>query len=98
MANLIKIDGSHGEGGGALLRTALSMSILTQQPVQIDGIRTGTKYIGLDVEDLTLIKCLQDLCNADVSGLTHGSLSILFSPKRAIRPLRGEVLTERNTN
>jgi RNA 3'-terminal phosphate cyclase (ATP) len=98
MANLIKIDGSHGEGGGALLRTALSMSILTQQPVQIDGNRTGTKYIGLDVEDLTLIKCLRDLCNADVSGLTHGSLSILFSPKRAIRPLRGEILTERNPN
>lgn len=96
MANLITIDGSHGEGGGALLRTALSMSVLTQQAVQINGIRTGTKYVGLDVEDITLIKVLRQLSNADVTGLEPGSMSLLFAPKRSVRPLRGEIVTERN--
>lgn len=96
MANLINIDGSHGEGGGALLRTALSMSVLTQQPVQINSIRTGTKYVGLDVEDITLIKILRQLSNADVTGLEPGSMSLLFAPKRSVRPLRGEFQTERN--
>jgi RNA 3'-terminal phosphate cyclase (ATP) len=96
MSSLIKLDGSHGEGGGALLRSALSMAVLTQQGFQVDHIRTGTKYVGLDVEDITLIKCLAQLCDADTSDLTPGSLSLLFAPKRPVRPLKGLVKTERN--
>lgn len=96
MSSLVKLDGSHGEGGGALLRAALSMSVLTQQGFQIDHIRTGTKFVGLDVEDLTLIKTLASLCDADISGLTPGSLSLLFVPKRSCKPLKGRINTERN--
>ena len=96
MSSLIKLDGSHGEGGGALLRSALSMSALTQQGFQIEHIRTGTKYVGLDVEDITLIKALAALCDADTSELTPGALSLLFAPKRAVKPLKGTVKTERN--
>ena len=96
MSSLIKLDGSHGEGGGALLRAALSMSVLTQQGFQIDHIRTGTKFVGLDVEDITLIKALASVCDADTSDLTPGTLSLLFAPKRAARPLKGLVKTERN--
>jgi RNA 3'-terminal phosphate cyclase (ATP) len=95
MSGLVKLDGSHGEGGGALLRAALSMSVLTQQGFQIEHIRTGTKFVGLDVEDITLIKVLAQLCDADTSGLTPGSLSLLFVPKRALRSLKGVVKTER---
>ena len=96
MSTLIKLDGSHGEGGGALLRSALSMSALTQQGFQIDHIRTGTKFVGLDVEDITLIKALASVCDADTSDLTPGTLSLLFAPKRAVRPLKGHIKTERN--
>ena len=95
MSSLIKLDGSHGEGGGALLRSALSMSALTQQGFQIDHIRTGTKYVGLDVEDITLIKTLALLTDADTSDLTPGTLSLLFVPKRTVKPLMGIVKTER---
>lgn len=97
MSGLIKLDGSHGEGGGALLRSALSMSVLTQQGFQIEHIRTGTKYVGLDVEDITLIKTLARLCDADTSELNPGALSLLFVPKRSVRPLRGKIATERNS-
>ena len=98
MSGLIKLDGSHGEGGGALLRAALSMSALTQQGFQIDHIRTGTKFVGLDVEDITLIKTLARQCEADTSELSPGSLSLLFVPKRAVKPLKGKIATERNPN
>lgn len=96
MSSLIKLDGSHGEGGGALLRSALSMSVLTQQGFQIDHLRTGTKFVGLDVEDITLIKTLAFVCDADTSELTPGSLSLLFAPKRAAKPFKGLIKTERN--
>ncbi len=96
MSSLIKLDGSHGEGGGALLRSALSMSALTQQGFQIDHIRTGTKFVGLDVEDITIIKVLASLCDADTSDLTPGVLSLLFAPKRTVRPFKGLLKTERN--
>lgn len=96
MSSLIKLDGSHGEGGGALLRSALSMSVLTQQGFQIDHIRTGTKFVGLDVEDITIIKALSSICDADTSDLTPGNLGLLFAPKRSVRPYKGLLKTERN--
>ena len=98
MSSLIKLDGSHGEGGGALLRAALSMSALTQQGFQIKHIRTGTKFVGLDVEDITIIRTLASVCDADMSELSPGALSLLFVPKRSVRPLKGLVKTERNNH
>jgi RNA 3'-terminal phosphate cyclase (ATP) len=94
--SLISLDGSHGEGGGALLRAALSMSVLTQQPVQLNHIRGGTPFHGLDVEDITLVKVLQKVCNADVTGLEIGSHSLIFAPKKSIRAFNGSIETERN--
>ncbi|MBS1702213.1 MAG: hypothetical protein JST12_11170 [Armatimonadetes bacterium] len=96
MSGLIRLDGSHGEGGGALLRSALSMSVLTQQGFQIEHIRTGTKYPGLDVEDITLLKALAHACDADTSDLAPGALSLLFVPKKAVKPIKGRIKTERN--
>lgn len=96
--SLLKIDGSHGEGGGALLRSALQMSVLTQQGFRIEHIRSGTKFIGLDVEDTTLIKVLQTLTNAEVSGAELGSTNLLFVPTRPIQPLKGAVVSDRNPN
>lgn len=91
MSGLIKLDGSYGEGGGALLRTALSVSVLTQQSFQIEHIRTGTKYIGLDVEDIALIKTLADLTHADVSEYSLGGQSLLFAPTQSLKPLRAVI-------
>jgi RNA 3'-terminal phosphate cyclase (ATP) len=97
-ATLVTLDGSHGEGGGALLRAALSMSALTQQGFQVQHIRSGTKFSGLDVEDITLIRALQQICDADVTGLEPGSQSLLFLPKRSVKAFNGTIETERNLN
>jgi len=80
--SLILIDGSHGEGGGALIRTALVMAALTEQGVRIDNVRGGTNHPGIDVEDLVLIQGLATACAAETVGLTAGSNSLSFIPTR----------------
>jgi RNA 3'-terminal phosphate cyclase (ATP) len=88
---LIVLDGSHGEGGGALVRTALAMSALTQQPVRIDNVRGATRFPGLDVEDLTILRALQRTCNAETVGAEPGSKSVSFLPTRRPSGLNGPI-------
>lgn len=78
---LLKIDGSHGEGGGQIIRTAVAISSLTGIPVEIENIRKNRKVPGLRAQHLTGIKILQKICNADAEGLAIGSTSIKFFPK-----------------
>lgn len=80
--SLILLDGSHGEGGGALVRTALTMAALTQQSVRIDQVRNGTNHPGIDIEDLTLIKGLAKSCGAEVVGAEAGSQTVSFHPTK----------------
>ncbi len=93
---LVTIDGAHGEGGGALLRTALTMAALTQQPVRVNNVRGGTKYPGLDPEDLTLLRALVHACAAEVTGAEQGSGTLSFLPTRAPRGVPDRVETFRN--
>src|SRR5689334_7206720 len=87
--SLILIDGGHGEGGGALVRTALVMAALTEQPVRIDHVRTGTNHPGVDIEDLTLIQALAKSCMAETVGAESGSTSLSFLPTGRCTALKG---------
>jgi RNA 3'-terminal phosphate cyclase (ATP) len=78
----ILIDGSYGEGGGALVRTALCMAALTQTPIRIDQVRGGTSYPGLDAEDLLLIQALTVSCAAETTGVEKAASSFSFLPTR----------------
>jgi len=44
---MIQIDGSFGEGGGQVLRTSLTLSLITGQPFEIYNIRARRKRPGL---------------------------------------------------
>lgn len=88
-AGLILIDGSRGEGGGGVLRTALAMSALTQQSLRIDYVRGGTNHPGLDYEDLTLVRALAKSTNAETVGAEVGSLNLTFHPTRRPQGLSG---------
>lgn len=74
------IDGSQGEGGGQVLRTALTLSILTQQKIELINIRAGRKKTGLLRQHLTSVLAAQEICDAITEGVELGSTRIRFSP------------------
>jgi RNA 3'-phosphate cyclase len=76
----VQIDGSHGEGGGQILRTSLTMSAVTGRPVHIEKIRAGRKNPGLAAQHLTAIRAICSLTRARVEGDRIGSTEIVFSP------------------
>ena len=52
---MIKIDGSKGEGGGQVLRSALALSLVTGKPFTIVNLRAGRKKPGLMQQHLTAV-------------------------------------------
>ena len=81
---LIKIDGAFGEGGGQIVRSAVTLSCLTQKPVEVINIRQNRKVPGLRPQHMTGIKILAKICNAKVEGLSVGSTTIKFFPSEII--------------
>jgi len=82
----LTIDGSAGEGGGQILRTALCLSALQQRPIAIEHIRSGHQPPGLAPQHLAAVRAMQLLCDADVSGAIPGSQQLLFAPRRPAKP------------
>lgn len=76
----IELDGSRGEGGGQILRTALSLSMITGIPFTIEGIRAGRKKPGLLRQHLTAVQAATAVCGAEVEGAAPGSLRLRFKP------------------
>lgn len=74
------IDGAKGEGGGQVLRTALTLSILTQQNIELINIRAGRKKTGLLRQHLTSVMAAKEICDASTEGVELGSTHIRFSP------------------
>lgn len=76
----VYIDGSMGEGGGQVLRTALTLAMLKQQTIEIVNIRAKRKNPGLLRQHLTCVRAAKAICNAQVAGDELGSQAIKFSP------------------
>ena len=78
----IQIDGSQGEGGGQILRTALSLSMLTGIPFELVNIRAGRKKPGLMRQHLVCVQASQRISNATVEGAELHSQRLYFKPQQ----------------
>lgn len=76
----LKIDGGHGEGGGQIIRSAITLSCITKTPIHLDNIRKNRKVQGLRPQHLTAIKLLQRIANAKTFGAEIGSTDLKFIP------------------
>lgn len=82
---MLTIDGSRGEGGGQVLRTALGLSLVTGTPFRISDIRAGRQKPGLLRQHLTGVRAAAAIGGADVSGDELGSRTLSFRP-HTVRP------------
>ena len=78
---MITIDGSYGEGGGQIVRTALALSLVTSRPFRIANIRAGRRKPGLMRQHLTALNAAAEIGAAEVSGDTIGSPAFTFAPQ-----------------
>lgn len=77
---MIEIDGSHGEGGGQILRTGLALSTLTGKPVRIRRIRSGRKAPGLRPQHLISAQAAARICGGRLVGAEPNSTELRFHP------------------
>ena len=76
----LEIDGSYGEGGGQLVRTAVALAAITGTRIRIANIRTKRDKPGLAAQHVAAIRAVAGLCAAEVEGLAIGAQSIGFVP------------------
>lgn len=77
---MILIDGSQGEGGGQILRSALALSLVTGTPFRIDNIRAGRAKPGLLRQHLTAVQAATTIGCAETLGAVMGSSRLDFKP------------------
>lgn len=85
---VVELDGAFGEGGGQILRTALSLSALSGESVRIRRIRAGRRKPGLSPQHLMAVRATGQLCRAELVGDELRSTDLTFRPKD--RPQAGE--------
>lgn len=75
---MLTVDGT--AGGGQLLRTALSLSTITDTPFRIEDIRGARPNPGLEPQHLAAVRVVADYCDAAVEGAELGADALTFRP------------------
>ena len=78
---MLELDGSYGEGGGQLLRTAVALSAITGRPVAIRNVRANRDKPGLAPQHVAAVRAVAALAGASAEGVELRSRSITFSPR-----------------
>jgi RNA 3'-terminal phosphate cyclase (ATP) len=79
-SHTVEIDGSHGEGGGQILRTSLTLALLTGKPFHLRSIRAGRSRPGLQPQHLMCVRAAAAISQAQVAGDKQGSTDLHFTP------------------
>ena len=80
-SGLLEIDGTHGEGGGQILRTALALSVALRRAVRLTGVRARRPKPGLQPQHLTAVRALAAVSGAEVHGDVFDSTELTFVPE-----------------
>ncbi len=88
MSELLTLNGSYGEGGGQILRSALSLAAISGTPMRLIHIRAGRRRPGLRPQHLTAVQAAAALCDAHLEGNILGGQTLTFAPRSA--PKAGE--------
>ncbi|MEE9514084.1 MAG: RNA 3'-terminal phosphate cyclase [Anaerolineales bacterium] len=96
---MIAIDGAKGEGGGQILRSALTLSLMTERHFRILNIRARRTKPGLRPQHLVSVNAAASVGQAQVEGACLGSREIEFRPS-SIHPgsYRFEIPTAGSTS
>jgi RNA 3'-terminal phosphate cyclase (ATP) len=78
----MRLDGSYGEGGGQILRTAVALSAVTGKPVEIHSIRKMRPKPGLAAQHVKAIETVSSICDAEVEGCSLHSTYLSFKPAK----------------
>jgi RNA 3'-terminal phosphate cyclase (ATP) len=78
--SLLEIDGSFGEGGGQILRTSLTLSLLTGRPFRLYNIRARRSKPGLQPQHLMSVRAAAEIGQAKLRGASRGSSDLTFEP------------------
>jgi RNA 3'-terminal phosphate cyclase (ATP) len=74
------LDGSQGEGGGQILRTALACSLLTGVPFSVQKVRAARHRPGLLPQHLAAVRAAAEIASAATEGAVLGSETLTFEP------------------
>src|SRR5437763_1049199 len=77
---MIDIDGSFGEGGGQILRSSLTLALMTGQSFRLRNIRARRAKPGLRPQHLTAVRAAAEVGHAQTRGATVGSNQLDFEP------------------
>jgi RNA 3'-terminal phosphate cyclase (ATP) len=79
---VIEIDGGFGEGGGQIIRTALSLSVLLNAPFHMTNIRKNRPKPGLRAQHLAAVRAAKEISGGQVEGDEIGSEHFSFTPAK----------------
>src|SRR5262245_60176038 len=82
---MIDLDGSFGEGGGQILRSSLTLALLTGQAFRLRNIRARRSRPGLQPQHLTSVRAAAEIGQAQTRGASVGSAMLEFVPQ-TVRP------------
>jgi RNA 3'-terminal phosphate cyclase (ATP) len=77
---MFEIDGSQKSGSGTILRLAVALSAIKQQPLHIYNIRQSRPQPGLKRQHLEAVLTAGKLCKAKIEGAKLASRELWFSP------------------
>src|SRR5260370_30366003 len=77
---MIEVDGSVGEGGGQVLRTAVAVAAVLSKDIHVFNTRAGRAEPGLRPQHMTGVKAAAELCSSELEGLRVGSTEFTFKP------------------